>query len=48
LEWYYSLRSMGVKTKLLVYKEDCHAIDKVASEADHWVNIKRWFDEHLR
>jgi len=47
LEYFYALRSKGVKTKLLVYDDDDHAIDKVASEADHWVNIKRWFDEHL-
>lgn len=47
LEWYHSLRSMGVLTKLLMYDNDDHAIDGVASDADHWVNIKRWFDEHL-
>jgi acylaminoacyl-peptidase len=46
-EWYHTLRAKGVPTKLLVYEDDDHAIAGVASEADHWVNIKRWFDEHL-
>jgi len=47
LEWYHTLRSNGVASKLLVYENDDHAIAGVASEADHWINIKRWFDEHL-
>lgn len=47
LEYYHTLRSKGVRTKLLLYEKDDHAIDRVASEADHWINIKRWFDEHL-
>lgn len=47
LEFYHSIRATGVKTKLLQYDDDDHAIDKVISEADHWINIKRWFDQHL-
>ena len=47
LEYYHSLRSKGIATKLLVYEHDDHAIDRVVSEADHWINIKRWFEEHL-
>lgn len=47
MEYYHTLRSKGVKTKLLVYDADDHAIDGVGSEADHWLNVKRWFDEHL-
>jgi acylaminoacyl-peptidase len=47
LEFYYTLRSNGVKTKLLQYIEDDHAIDGVKSEADLWLNVKRWFDENL-
>jgi acylaminoacyl-peptidase len=47
LEWYHSLRSRGVPTKLLVYPEDSHALDKVTTEADHWIHIKQWFDEYL-
>jgi len=47
MEYYYALRSKGVPTKLLTYEQDNHAIDRVASEADHWINCKKWFDEHL-
>ena len=46
-EWYYALRSKGVATDLLVYDGDDHSIDKVCSEADHWINIKKWFDLHF-
>ena len=51
MEWYYSLRgrllSPPPPTKLLLYENDDHAIDGVASEADHWVHIKQWFDQYL-
>jgi acylaminoacyl-peptidase len=46
-EWYHTLRAKGIPTKLLVYEDDDHAIAGVVSEADHWVNIKRFFDEHM-
>jgi len=48
LEWYHALRSRDVKTKLLQYPNDCHAIDGVTADADYWLNTKRWFDQHLR
>lgn len=47
LEWFHSLKSKGVETKLLIYPEDVHAIDKPASEADQWLNIVGWFKKHL-
>ena len=47
LEWYHTLRSAGVDTELLVYPEDNHALHKVATEADHYIHIKRWFDKYL-
>jgi len=46
IEFYYTLKNK-VKTKLLRYPDDCHAIDHPLSAGDHWVNIKNWFDEHL-
>jgi acylaminoacyl-peptidase len=46
-QWYYALRSNQVPAKLVVYDDDVHAIDAPASEADHWILIKQWFDEHL-
>lgn len=47
LEWFHALKSRKVPTKLLVYPEDVHAIDKPASEADAWLNIVLWFNMHL-
>ena len=47
LEFYYVLRANGVTTSLIQYENDDHAIDKAASEADHWINVKKFFDEHL-
>lgn len=47
LEWFHALKSRKVTTKLLVYPEDVHAIDKPASEADAWLNIVSWFHTHL-
>lgn len=45
--WWWSSRAVGVPTKLLVYPEDVHAIDKPASEADHWIHIGQWLAQHL-
>ena len=47
LEFFHSLRARNIQTKLLIYDDCDHAIDKAASEADHWINIKQWFDEYL-
>ena len=47
LEWFHTLRSMGIDCKLLLYENDDHAIEGVASEADHWINVKHWFDKYL-
>ena len=30
-----------------MYDDDDHAIEWVKSEADLWINIESWFDEHL-
>ena len=47
LEYYHVLRSKGVETKLLLYDDCDHPIGAVCSKADHWINIKRWFDKHV-
>jgi len=43
-EWYYTLRSSKVETQLLVYPDDCHSLDGVTTEADHWLHIQNWFE----
>jgi len=47
LEWFHSLRSQGVPTKLLKYPNDCHSLNLVATEIDHWLHIRHWFDKYL-
>jgi len=47
IEYYHALRSKGIDAKLLLYEDDDHAIDRVQSEADHWINTKQWFDKYL-
>ena len=47
IEYYHALRAKGVPAKLLLYDDCDHAIDLVVSEADHWINTKRWFDQYL-
>jgi len=47
LEYYYLLKEKGVECKLLMYEGESHALDGPVTEADHWVNIKQWFDKHL-
>ena len=47
LEYFHSLRAKSLPSKLLVYEDCDHAIDRVVSEADFWINTKQWFDKHL-
>ena len=37
----------GVTTKLLVFPEDVHAIDRPLSEAEQWIAIASWLETHL-
>mmetsp|Transcript_20005 Transcript_20005/g.41316 ORF Transcript_20005/g.41316 Transcript_20005/m.41316 type:complete len:860 (-) Transcript_20005:54-2633(-) len=48
LEYFHALRAKNVPSKLLIYEDCDHALDKVVNEADFWINTKRWFDDHLR
>jgi acylaminoacyl-peptidase len=47
ISYYHTLRSLGVKTKMLVFPEDVHAIDRPQSEAEQWVAIAEWLMLHL-
>jgi acylaminoacyl-peptidase len=47
VEWHHALKARGVATRLLMYPDDSHPIDKPASEADHWINVAQWINEHL-
>ncbi|XP_066287743.1 acylamino-acid-releasing enzyme-like [Branchiostoma lanceolatum] len=41
------LKTRGVPTRLLVYPDNSHPISKVDAEADAFVNIYKWFTEHM-
>ncbi|CAM9358885.1 unnamed protein product [Discosporangium mesarthrocarpum] len=47
IEWYHSLKSRGVETKLLYYPEDVHGLDKPGTEADGWLSVALWLKEHI-
>jgi len=47
LEFYHALKSRSVETRLLTYKDDGHALDRPATDADHWINVAAWFNEWL-
>jgi len=46
-DYYHLLKAKGVPTKMLVFPEDTHAIDLPASEAEHFIAIAKWFQQHL-
>ena len=47
LEYYQALKALGVETRLLCYPEDVHALDKIATGGDVWVNMYNWFNKYL-
>eukprot|EP00058_Branchiostoma_floridae_P025806 XP_002611296.1 hypothetical protein BRAFLDRAFT_210907 [Branchiostoma floridae] len=46
-ELYRLLKTRGVPARLLVYPDNNHPIAKVDAEADAFVNIYKWFTEHM-
>ncbi|XP_077981518.1 acylamino-acid-releasing enzyme-like [Glandiceps talaboti] len=46
-EYYKALKTRGVEVRLLVYPNNSHPINKVDAEADAFVNIYKWYMEHL-
>jgi acylaminoacyl-peptidase len=46
LEYYHILRSRGVESKLLVFPEDNHALDRPLTEAEQWIAVMDWFLKH--
>ena len=47
IEYHNLLKSRNVPTRMLIFPEDCHAIDKPCSEAEHFVAIAEWFEKYL-
>eukprot|EP00930_Biecheleria_cincta_P031241 TRINITY_DN21699_c0_g2_i1.p1 TRINITY_DN21699_c0_g2~~TRINITY_DN21699_c0_g2_i1.p1 ORF type:complete len:745 (+),score=74.49 TRINITY_DN21699_c0_g2_i1:72-2306(+) len=47
MEYYHALRASGVVTRLLCYEQDSHPLDSASTDADLWINIAVWLNEHL-
>jgi acylaminoacyl-peptidase len=47
LEYFHLLRAKNVPSRLLTFPDDIHAIDKPASEAEHWIAIAEWMRKYL-
>ncbi|KAM7437971.1 hypothetical protein ABFA07_012488 [Porites harrisoni] len=45
--FYKLLKAQGTETRLLSYPEDNHPLSRVETESDAFINIVRWFHEHL-
>lgn len=46
IEYYHLLKSRNIDSKLLIYPDDCHAIDKPCTEGEHWISIGDWLDKY--
>lgn len=47
--WRYvdALKTRGVDSRVLVFPEDSHALDKPQTEVEQWLNIAWWLKLHL-
>jgi dipeptidyl aminopeptidase/acylaminoacyl peptidase len=47
-EFYYSLKSLGVETEMVVYPREGHTINERAHQVDFQRRMLAWFDKHLK
>jgi dipeptidyl aminopeptidase/acylaminoacyl peptidase len=47
-EFWHALKSLGVKTKLVVYAGEGHWLKKPGNVEDHFARLIGWYNEHLQ
>ncbi|KAB8112754.1 hypothetical protein EE612_051449, partial [Oryza sativa] len=47
LQYARTLKEMGVETKIIVFPEDMHGLDKPQSDFESFLNIGVWFKKHM-
>ena len=47
IQYYHILKSRGITSKMVMFPEDCHAIDRTLSESEQWIEITDWFKQYM-
>jgi len=46
VEYHHALQSRNIPSKMMIFPEDVHAIDKPMSEAEQWISIADWIAKY--
>ncbi|GAQ80280.1 Dipeptidyl aminopeptidase [Klebsormidium nitens] len=47
LQYVHALRARGLESKVVIFPEDTHALDKPQTEFDQWATAAEWLKKHL-
>ncbi|XP_042030975.1 acylamino-acid-releasing enzyme-like isoform X2 [Salvia splendens] len=48
IQYARALKEKGVETKVIIFPNDVHGIDKPQSDYESYLNISAWFNKHLK